>query len=82
MRLFELFSELHAPKFATALGEEPFSMSEHLHSTIKDFDQTEEQKLLVFTVSDEALEKTAGGAPPAHPGTGVATICVREPFNL
>lgn len=57
-------------------------MNEHVHTTNKDFDKTEEQKLLFFTVSDEALEKAAGGAPPSHPGTGVATICVREPINL
>ena len=39
-----------------------------------------EEKLLISTVSDEALEKAAGGAQP-YPGTGVATICVLEsPF--
>ncbi len=54
-------------------------MREHSHITAADFNQTEEQKLLVFAVSDDALEKAAGGTPPAHPGTGVATICVREP---
>jgi hypothetical protein len=42
-----------------------------------------EQKLLISTVSDEALEKAAGitssGQP--YPGTGVATICIPEsPF--
>ena len=33
--------------------------------------------LLIFTVSDEELEKAAGGTTCAHtyPGTGVATIC-------
>jgi len=33
--------------------------------------------LLIFTRSDEELEKAAGGATCAHtyPGTGVATIC-------
>ena len=81
MRLFGLFSKWHAPKFATGLGEELFSMHEHSHITAADFDQTEEQKVFVFSVSDDALEKAGGGTPPAHPGTGVATICVREPSN-
>jgi len=33
--------------------------------------------LLIFTISDEELEKAAGGTTSAHtyPGTGVATIC-------
>ena len=42
-------------------------------------DQTD-QELLIFTVSDEALEKAAGGTSWAqtYPQTCVATICVRE----
>jgi len=39
-----------------------------------------EQKLLISTVSDEALEKAAAdtslGQP--YPGTGVATICIQD----
>lgn len=48
------------------------------------FQQSEEEKLLIFMVSDEAVEHAAGGTPwpPAHPGTGVATICVRDAFIL
>ncbi len=36
---------------------------------------SEQEKLLIFTVSDEELEKAAGGTTCTYPGTGVATIC-------
>jgi hypothetical protein len=52
-------------------------MDEHPHGTENVVD------LLNFTISDEKLEKAAGGTPCAHsyPGTGVATICVPDsPF--
>jgi hypothetical protein len=59
-------------------------MDDHAPAADNVFGQTEDEKLLIFIVSDEALEKAAGGTPwpPAHPGTGVATICVRGPSKL
>jgi hypothetical protein len=52
------------------------SMDHHPHATDNAVDQTD-QELLIFTVSDEELEKAAGGTTWAqtYPGTGVATIC-------
>ena len=46
-------------------------MDEHPHASDNALD------LLIFTISDEELEKAAGGLTCAHtyPGTGVATIC-------
>jgi hypothetical protein len=56
-------------------------MDDHPHAT--DNALQAEQKLLISTVSDEALEKAAGGTSwgQPYPGTGVATICVPDfPF--
>jgi len=36
-------------------------MDDHLRATDNAIDQNEEEKLLVFTVSDAELEKAAGG---------------------
>ena len=49
-------------------------MDEHPHVTENVVD------LLNFTISDEELEKAAGGTTCAHsyPGTGVALICVHR----
>jgi len=52
-------------------------MNEHPHPTNNAVD------LLVFTISDDELEKAGCGSICAHPnpGTGVATICVPDsPF--
>jgi hypothetical protein len=51
-------------------------MDHHPHATDNAVDQTD-QELLIFTVSDEELERAAGGTAWAqtYPGTGVATIC-------
>ena len=59
-------------------------MDDHARTTNNAFQQTEEEKLLTFMVSDAAVEQAAGGTPwpPAHPGTGVATICVRDAFSF
>jgi hypothetical protein len=58
------------------------SMDDHSHATDNAIDQTD-QELLIFSVSDEALEKAAGGTTWAqtYPSTCVATMCVRDsPF--
>ena len=54
-------------------------MGDRPHATDNALDQTD-QELLIFTVSDEALEKAAGGTSWAqtYPQMCVATICVRE----
>jgi hypothetical protein len=57
-------------------------MDDHSHATDNAIDQTD-QELLIFSVSDEALEKAAGGTTWAqtYPSTCVATMCVRDsPF--
>jgi hypothetical protein len=56
-------------------------MDEHPHAI--DNALQAEQEIFTSTVSDEALEKAAGGTSWAqpYPGTGVATICVPDtPF--
>jgi hypothetical protein len=58
-------------------------MDYHPHATDNALDQTDQELSLVFTVSDEELEKAAGSTTWAqtYPGTGVATICVPDsPF--
>jgi hypothetical protein len=58
-------------------GAGAVSMDEHPRATENVVD------LLNFAISDEELEKAAGGTTCAHsyPGTGVATICVPDsPF--
>jgi hypothetical protein len=52
-------------------------MDHRPHATDNALDQTDQERL-IFTVSDEALEKAAGGTTWAPMLTGVATICVRE----
>jgi hypothetical protein len=52
-------------------------MDDRPHATDNALDQTD-QELLIFTVSDEALEKAAGGTTWARTNTCVGTICVRE----
>jgi hypothetical protein len=47
-------------KNGTVLGAGTVSMDDHPHATDNAVDQTD-QELLVFTVSDEELEKAAGG---------------------
>jgi hypothetical protein len=50
-------------------------MNDRPHTAGHTLDPTDQE---AFTVSDEALEKAAGGAAWAPMLTGVATICVRE----
>jgi hypothetical protein len=57
-------------------------MDHHARTPENALPQTEEEKLLTFLVCDEAVEQAAAPWPPVHPGTGVATICVRDAFNL
>jgi len=51
-------------------------MDDRPHATDKALDQ----ESLIFTASDEALEKAAGGTTWAqtYPQTCAATICIRE----
>jgi hypothetical protein len=51
-------------------------MDDRPHATDKALDQ----ESLIFTASDEALEKAAGGRTWAqtYPQTCAATICIRE----
>ena len=53
-------------------------MDDHPYATDDAIDQTEQELLLISTVSDEALEKAACGTSGAqtYPQTCVATICV------
>ncbi len=53
-------------------------MDDHRHATANVLDQTEEEKFLIFTVSDEDLERAADGRPWAQTNTGVRTIGVLE----
>ena len=55
-------------------------MDDDARTTDNALKPSEEEKLLVFTVSDEEVEQAGTPSPPAHPGTGVATICVRDAF--
>ncbi len=57
-------------------------MKDHVPLGDNASDRTEEEQIFIAIVPDDALEKAAGAAQPAHPGTGVATICVREPFSF
>jgi hypothetical protein len=50
-------------------------MNDRPHATDNALDQTDQE---AFTVSDEALEKAAGGTTWAPMLTGVATICIRD----
>jgi len=50
-------------------------MNDRLHATDTAREPTDTD---AFTVSDEVLERTAGGTHWAPMLTGVATICVRE----
>ena len=50
-------------------------MDDRPHATDNALDQTDQQ-LLIFTASDEELEKAAGGATWA--GTGVTTCAMRR----
>lgn len=47
-------------KNVTALGG-VFFMDDHRHASANVVDQPEEEKFLIFTVSDEGLEKAADG---------------------
>jgi hypothetical protein len=51
-------------------------MDNHPHTTDNAVEQPD-QELLIFAVSDEELERAAGGTiwTQTYPGTGVATIC-------
>lgn len=51
-------------------------MDDHARVTDSVSDQTEEEKLLIFRVSDAELEKAAGGTTWAQTNTCVRTICV------
>jgi hypothetical protein len=51
------------------------AMNDRPHGTDNALDRTDEDD---FTVSDEALEKAAGGASWAPMLTGVATVCDRR----
>jgi hypothetical protein len=53
-------------------------MDDHRHATAAVLDQTEEEKFLTFTPSDEDLERAADGAPWAQTNTCVRTICFSE----
>jgi hypothetical protein len=50
-------------------------MNDRPHATDNALEQTDQG---TFTVSDEALEKAAGGTTWAPVLTGVATICIRD----
>jgi hypothetical protein len=54
-------------------------MDDHPYATDA-IDQTEQELLLISTVSDEALEKAACGTSgaPTYPQTCVATICAGD----
>jgi len=54
-------------------------VDDHSQATDNVLDQTD-QELLTFTVSDEALEKAAGGTSwvQTYPQTCARTICIRE----
>ena len=54
-------------------------MDDHRHAPDNAFDQTDQQ-LLIFPVSDDELEKAAGGTTWAqtYPSTCVATICISQ----
>jgi hypothetical protein len=53
-------------------------MDDRPHATDNALDQTD-QDLLIFTASDEELEKAAGGATWAGTGgTNVPTICISQ----
>jgi hypothetical protein len=51
------------------------AMNDRQHATDNALDQADQDAI---TVSNEALEKAAGGTTWAPMLTGVATICVRE----
>jgi hypothetical protein len=55
-----------------------FSMDDHRHATAAVLDQTEDEKFLAFTPSDEDLERAADGTPWAQTNTCVRTICFSE----
>jgi hypothetical protein len=55
-----------------------FSMDDHRHATAAVLDQTEEEKFLTSTPSDEDLERAADGTPWAQTNTCVRTICFSE----
>jgi hypothetical protein len=81
MRVCRLCSKRHVGKWDGA-GAGTVSMDDHPHATDNALDRAE-QELLISTVSDEALEKAAGGTTWAqtYPQTCVATMCVRDsPF--
>jgi hypothetical protein len=50
-------------------------MDDYRHATAAVLDQTEEEKFLIFTPSDEDLERAADGRPWAQTNTCVRTIC-------
>jgi hypothetical protein len=51
-------------------------MDDYARVTDSVSDQTEEEELLIFTISDAELEKAAGGTTWAQTNTCVRTICV------
>ena len=53
-------------------------MNAHRRATAAVLDQTEEEKFLTFTPSDEDLERAADGTPWAPTNTCVRTICFSE----
>ena len=52
-------------------------MDDHRHAAAV-LDQTEDEKFLTFTPSDEDLERAADGTPWAQTNTCVRTICFSE----
>jgi len=65
----------------TALGAGAVAMDVHARAIDSPFDPTEEEKLLIFTVSDDELEKAAGGTNWAQTNTCVRTICHAAPVS-
>jgi hypothetical protein len=55
-----------------------FSMDDHRHASAAVLDQTEAEKFLTFTPSDEDLEKAADGTRWVQTNTCVRTICFSE----
>jgi len=59
-------------------GQRSFPWTTIATATAAVLDQTEEEKFLTFTPSDEDLEKAADGTPWAQTNTCVQTICFSE----
>ena len=77
MRVRRLCAKRHLARMGLRWAK-VFSMDDHRNATAAVLDQTEEEKFLTFTPSDEDLEKAADGTPWAQTNTCVQTICFSE----